>query len=79
MAEMPRTSVIRLPTGTTDLAVVQNAHAGIEQPPRLGLISFEGGAGDHLHDGSLLNLIRGHDAELDADHRFNIGPMLMKS
>ena len=76
---MPRTSVIGLTTGTADLAVVQNAHSRIEQAADLRLISFEGGAGDHLHDGAFLNLVGRHDRELDAHYRFNIRSMLVKS
>ena len=71
--------MIRLPTGTADLAVLQDAHARVEQTANLGLISFESGTGDHFHDGALFNLLGREDRKLNAYHRFYIRPMLVKS
>jgi len=55
-AEMARTAVIRLATGPTNLAILENAHAGIKEAPTLGLISFKGGLGCNFDDRPLLNL-----------------------
>ena len=76
---MSRTSVIRLPTGTADLAVLQDTHARIEEAARLGLISFEGGTRDDLHNGAPFDLLAREDRKLNTNHRFYIRPMLVKS
>jgi len=55
-AEMTRTAVIRLTARPTNLAILENAHAGVKQAPALWLISFKGGLGCNFDDRPLLNL-----------------------
>ena len=66
---MARTTVIRLATGPANLAILENAHAGVKEAPRLGFISLKSGLGCNFDDRPLLNLFWRKDAELDPHDR----------
>jgi hypothetical protein len=80
MAKVPGTPMIGLATGQALLAVVQNPHASVKQPPRLRLGSLIGGLTGDLYHRTLFNLRGAEDTELDTDHRLDVLlPITMKS
>jgi hypothetical protein len=69
MPEVAGAAVIVLATGATELAVLQNSHAGIGESCDL---AFLGAVASDLHHGSSDDLIRAKHSELDADDRFSL-------
>jgi hypothetical protein len=80
MAEVSGATMVGLGTRQTLLAVVQNAHAGIKEPPYLRLGSLISGLTGDLYNRAIFNLLLTKDAKLDTDHRFDVLlPFTMKS
>jgi hypothetical protein len=79
VAEMAGAPVIGLPAATASFAIIENAHAGVEEASDARLVAIVGPGIRDLHYGALLDLIRAENPELDTDHGLDIRIWTMNS
>jgi hypothetical protein len=79
MTEMAGAPMICLPTAPTCLTIIENTHTRIEQAANTRLVAVVCARICHFYDGSLFNLIRTENPELDTDHGLDIRIWTMKS
>ncbi len=72
VAKVAGTVVIRLVTAAARLSVVENTHTGVKETSDARLISIVGARICDFYDGTLLDLLRTEDTELNSDDRLDI-------
>jgi len=72
VAKVTWARMIRLPTTTTGLSIIENTHSGVKQASNTGLIAIVCTCVCNFHYGTAFNLIGTKDPKLNTNNWFNV-------